>query len=238
MSDLRATYLDGIREVAATARRTAELGYVASHGGNISARLDAGVIAITPTQVPKRLVRDDDVVLIDPDGAVLSAADGRRPTGETPLHTHIFRQRPDATGLVHAHPPLLTGFAIAGCELLSRPLLPEPILEVGPLALVPYAEPLTEELSRAFDPFLPRHNGFLMQNHGALMLAREGAGRALEFLEMMEAAAQSVLAARQLGTLRELSAAEIENLNRTLRTRGAQPPGAPGAVASLSELFT
>ncbi|MFW5856643.1 MAG: class II aldolase/adducin family protein [Planctomycetota bacterium] len=237
MSDLRVKYFDGIQEVAATARRTAELGFVTSHGGNISARLDENVVAITPTKVPKRKVHDADVVLIDMEGAVLAAGEGRRPTGETPIHLHLFRQRPDATGIVHAHPPLLTGFAIAGCDLLARPILPEPILEVGPVALVDYAEPLTDALAHTFDEALPRHNGFLMRNHGALFLSGEGCERALDFLEMTEAEAASLLAARQLGEVHELSRDDVDNLGNTMRTRGLPMPGARGAVERLADLY-
>lgn len=237
MSDLRMKYFDGIKEVAATARRTAELGFVTSHGGNISARLDANVVAITPTKVAKRLVQEKDVVLIDLEGTVLSATEGRRPTGETPIHLHLFRQREDVKGLVHAHPPVLTGFAIAGSDLLSRPILPEPILEVGPVALIEYAEPLTDELAHTFDAALERHNAFLMRNHGVLFMAAEGCERALDFLEMTEAMGASLLVAQQLGGVRELTRAEVAGLNRTMQTRGLPMPGRPGVVEDLAAFY-
>jgi L-fuculose-phosphate aldolase len=89
--------------------------------------------------------------------------------------------------------------------MLSRPFLPEPVLEVGPMVMVPYGEPLSEQLARNFDEAVERSNGFLMENHGALMGSYQGIKRALELLEKMEAAARSVLVAHLLGGLKTIS---------------------------------
>jgi L-fuculose-phosphate aldolase len=237
MSDPRVKYFESIRDVSETARRVAALGFVTSHGGNISVRINADVVAITPTKVPKRHVHEDDVVLLDMDASVISAAKGRRPTGETPIHLHLFRQREDISGLVHAHPPILTGFAIAGSELLSRPILPEVVLEVGPVAMIDYAEPLTEALAHTFDGCIESHNAFLMRNHGVMFMSSEGAERACDFLEMTEAAARSLLVARELGTVNELTRQDVADLNNTMRTRGLPYPGRPGRVNDLAELY-
>jgi len=92
---------------------------------------------------------------------------------KTPFHLRIFSQRPDVTGIVHAHPPVMTGFAIANTDLLAKPTLPEPIIEVGPMLTVPYEEPLTDALAEAFDDKLPYANAFLMKNHGAIVVSSE-----------------------------------------------------------------
>ncbi|WP_343246971.1 hypothetical protein [Diplocloster hominis] len=49
------------------------------------------------------------------------------------------------------HPPILTGFAIVGSHILEKPILPETMIEVGPILNVPYATPLSEKLSEQFD---------------------------------------------------------------------------------------
>ena len=51
-----------------------------------------------------------------------------------------------------------------------RPLFPETTIEIGPVPVVPYAEPLTEELAENFAPFLPRYNSFIMENHGLVTM--------------------------------------------------------------------
>lgn len=230
-------YAEGAEEVARAANRLAELGYVTSHGGNLSLRASEGVALITPTKVPKRDVRPEDVCAVDMDGNALHAKPGRKPTGEWPFHLRIMRLRPDVRGVLHAHPPVLTGFAIAGGGDMARAFLPEPVIEVGPMLSVPYAEPLSEELAERFDAYILRSNGFLMENHGMLMVSAEGVWRALELTEMMEAAAKSILVARLLGGARELPPEEVDKLENVIRIRELPLPGARGAIDSLAEAY-
>lgn len=237
MHPLQKQYKSQIEELSATSVRLAELGYVTSHGGNLSSRVDENVVLVTPTKVCKRHVGFDDVVLVDMDAQVLFAAQGRRPTGESPFHLRILQQRPDVRGVIHAHPPVLTGFAIAHSDLLARPFLPEPIIEVGPVLTVDYAEPISHKLAAAFDRALPRANAFLMKNHGVTLCAVEGVGRALEMLEMMENTAHSLVVATTLGTAKELSPADLDDLERTIKTRTLPMPGRPGVITSLRELY-
>jgi L-ribulose-5-phosphate 4-epimerase len=234
---LQQQYQEQIQELVDACVRVAELGYVTSHGGNLSYRVDGSVVLITPTKVAKRKIKFDDVCIIDMDGNVLFAKEGRKPTGETPFHLRIFKKRPDVKGIVHAHPPVMTGFAIASTDLLALPTLPEPIIEVGPMLTVDYEEPLTEALAQAFDDKLDYGNAFLMKNHGALVVSTESVERALDFFEMMEAAAKSLLVAKLLGGVDTLSKEDVENLERTMKTRNLPMPGAPGRVSGLVELF-
>lgn len=237
MNEYKERYAAQMEELALTAQRTAELGFVSSHGGNLSFRVEDDIVLITPTKVAKRHVTPEKVCIVRMNGEVLYAAEGLKPTGELPFHLRIFSKRPDVRGIVHAHPPVLTGFAIAHTDLLEKPILPEPVLEVGPILTVPYAEPLRDELAEAFDAYIDKANGFLMKNHGALMVATEGVERALDFLEMMEAAAQSIVTAMTLGSVDTLSEQDVRNLDRTMATRSMPMPGLPGRVKSLAELY-
>ena len=46
------------------------------------------------------------------------------------MHLEIYRNRPDVNAVVHAHPPLATGFAVAGIPL-TRAVLAEVITTLG-----------------------------------------------------------------------------------------------------------
>ncbi len=234
---LRERYAPQVEELVTAAVRVAALGYVTSHGGNLSVRADEEVVLITPTKVPKRDITADDICFINMRGETLYAPEGRRPTSESPFHLRVFQKRPDIRGIVHAHPPVLTGFAIAGSDLLTRPFLPEPVIEVGPMVLVPYAQPGSDALAEAFDGALLRSNGFLMENHGALMANCEGVLRALDLLEMMECAAKSVLVARALGNLKTLPDKDVQDLEDVMVARGLPMPGAQGYAVSLKDVF-
>lgn len=237
MHPLQETYSAQIEELVKASNRLSALGYVTSQGGNLSLRADEQAILITPTKVAKRDIRFDDICIIDPEGRVLFATPGRKPTGEWPFHTRIMQNRPDVRGIVHAHPPILTGFAIAGGDWLQRAFLPEPVIEVGPMILVPYAEPLSEELAMRFDKVIGKSNGFLMENHGALMVSKEGPWRALEFLEMMEAQATSILVAQALGNPKTIPMKDVLCLENVLRIREMPLPGKPGVVNSLGDIY-
>ena len=176
-------------------------------------------------------------MIVNFNSKILFAAGDRKPTGELPIHLNLLRKRPDIKGLVHAHPPVLTGFAIAGNGLLSKALLPEPIIELGPVLDVEYKEPLSDELATAFDTVIDKSNAFLIKNHGIMICSPEGVLRALELLEMVESMAYSVFVAAGLGNINEIPADEVVKLEKTIQTRTLPMPGKPGAVKSLKDIF-
>lgn len=237
MHKLQKKYSVEITEITEAAVRLGEMGYVTSHGGNLSYRVDENVVLITPTKILKRKLTFEDIVIIDFEGNVLYASDKRKPTGESPFHLRIMKNRPDVNAVIHAHPPVLTGFSIGNPEILTRPHLPEPVMEVGPVLPVEYAEPLSEELARAFDRVIHKANAFLMKNHGFLICSAVGAGRTMEMLEMMETTAYSLFVALGVGKVSEISEKGVKDLEKTIKTRDLSFPGAPGKLKTLTKLY-
>ena len=237
MTEFQKKYQAQIQELADAANRLAEVGFVSSQGGNLSMRADENVVLITPTQLPKKDVRFEDICAVDMNGKVLYAKEGRKPTGEWPFHVRIMNKRPDVKGIVHSHPPILTGFAIAGGDWLQMPFLPEPATEVGPMIMVPYAEPLSDKLAENFDAVIEKSNGFLMENHGAVMVSADGVGRAIEFLEMMEACGKSIIVAKILGNPKPIPVEDVKNLENVIKVRNMPMPGLPGVVEKLTDIF-
>lgn len=200
------------RETASAAivrvcRRLYERGLVAGPDGNVSVRLTDDSILVTPTGLSKIDVEPGDLVLVDLAGAVLQ---GTRPSSELRMHLRIYQRRADARAVVHAHPPTATGFAVAGQSFMA-PVLPEVILQMGGVPIVSYATPGTDELADTFDPYLDRHDAFLMANHGATTLGPT-LGLAHQRMESLEHAARIILTARMLGRVNELNATDVEAL--------------------------
>ncbi len=103
-------------------------GWVAANDGNITLRLDAERILATPTGVSKGMMHVDDLIVLDMQGKKLS---GRKEgTSEIAMHMKIYEMRPDVRSVLHAHPPVATGFATAG-RPLNLALLPEVIIGLG-----------------------------------------------------------------------------------------------------------
>ena len=72
--------------VLAAAKDMLRRGLVEGTAGNISARRQDGNLVITPSSVDYSEMALDDLVVVDPDGKVLQAADGRSPSTEMKLH--------------------------------------------------------------------------------------------------------------------------------------------------------
>ena len=133
-------------DIVEVGRRLWERGYVASNDGNISVRLDDSRLITTPKSVSKGFMTPDMMVITDLDGKKIAGE--RDPSSELKMHLEVYRNRPDARAVVHAHPPTATGFAVAGIPL-DRAVLAEVITTLGSIPIAEYATPSTEELPAA-----------------------------------------------------------------------------------------
>ena len=152
-------------DIVEVGRRLWERGYVASNDGNISVRLDERRLMTTPKNVSKGFMTPDMMVVTDLDGKKLAGE--RDPSSELKMHLQVYRDRPDARAVVHAHPPTATGFAVAGIPL-DRAVLAEVVTTLGSIPIAEYATPSTDELPAACSKYLKAHDGLLLANHGAL----------------------------------------------------------------------
>ena len=90
-------------------------GWVAANDGNISVRLDSERLLCTPTGVSKGMMSPDDLIIVDMKGNKIAGKKER--TSEIMMHLTVYNMRPDIRAVVHAHPPVATGFASAGKQL-------------------------------------------------------------------------------------------------------------------------
>jgi L-fuculose-phosphate aldolase len=189
-------------------RRLYARGYTASNDGNISTRLDERRLLMTPKSVCKGFMSPDMMVITDLDGKKL--AGDRDPSSEMQMHLEVYRQRPDARAVVHAHPPMATGFAVAGIPL-DRAVLAEVVTTLGSVPIADYATPSTKELPEAVRKYVKAHDGMLLANHGALTLGSD-LFAAYYKMETIEHFAHISLVARLLGGERLLSRQEVDRL--------------------------
>src|SRR5262249_31790970 len=115
-------------ELVAVSRRLHENGWVANHDGNVSVRLNGNRLLITPTAVSKRDVDDSMLLVVDLEGKVLEGR--RKPFSELELPLAMYRARPEAEAVIHAHPPCATAFGLANAEL-SPIAMPELVVSLG-----------------------------------------------------------------------------------------------------------
>jgi L-fuculose-phosphate aldolase len=200
-------------DIVELGRRLWTRGYVASNDGNISVRLDDSRILTTPKSVSKGFMTPDMMVVTDLAGR--KVAGDRDPSTELKMHLAVYEHRPDVRAVVHAHPPLATGFAVAGIAL-DRAVLAEVICTLGSIPIADYATPSTEELPDAVKQYIRAHDGLLLANHGALTVGAD-LYNAYYKMETIEHFAQISLVARTLGGERLISRDEVMRL-QGLRT--------------------
>jgi L-fuculose-phosphate aldolase len=203
-------------------------GWVAANDGNISYRLDENRILCTPTQISKGQMSEDDLIICDMQGKKL---EGRRErTSEIMMHITIYNLRPDIRSVVHAHPPVATGYAAAG-RSLNLALLPEVIIGLGCVPLADYGLPGTDELTRGMLPLIPKYDAILMGNHGAVCYGPD-VWQAFFRMETVEHFARISFVAEMLGGARVLPKTEVDKLldARTrygVKSRSGGDPGCP-----------
>jgi L-fuculose-phosphate aldolase len=207
-------------DIVEVGRRLYTRGYVASNDGNISVRLDDTRLLATPTGVSKGFMTPDMLVVTDMAGR--RVAGERSPSSEVLMHLAVYQDRPDVRAVVHAHPPLATGFAVAGIPL-DRAVLAEVITTLGSIPIADYGTPSTAELPATVRKYIKAHDGLLLANHGALTAGRD-LFSAYYKMETIEHFARISLVARLLGRERVLSREEVLRLQDLRSTSGIAAP--------------
>jgi L-fuculose-phosphate aldolase len=207
-------------DIVEIGRRLYARGYTASNDGNISARLDDKRLIMTPRSVCKGFMTPEMMCITDLDG--LKLAGERDPSSEMQMHLEVYRQRPDVKAVVHAHPPIATGFAVAGIPL-DRAVLAEVVTTLGSVPIAEYATPSTKELPEAVRRYVKAHDGMLLANHGALTLGAD-LFAAYYKMETIEHFANISLVARMLGGERLLSRDEVFRLQGLRGSYGIAAP--------------
>jgi L-fuculose-phosphate aldolase len=183
--------------VLAAAKDMLRRGLVEGTAGNISARREDGNLVITPSSVDYADMTLDDLVVVEPDGTVVHATDGRSPSTEMQLHLACYQAFDDIASVIHSHPVWATMFAIA-----HQPI-PACIDEFaiycgGDIRCSEYAASGTPEVGSNAVKALQGRAAALIANHG-LVAVGPRPDKVLHVTALVERTAQIVWGARALG---------------------------------------
>jgi len=183
--------------VLAAAKDMLRRGLVEGTAGNISARREDGNLVITPSSVDYADMRLDDLVLVDPEGGVLAAKDGRGPSTEMALHLACYRAFDDIGSVIHSHPVWATMFAVA------HQSIPACIDEFavycgGDIRCAEYAASGTPDVGHNAVKALDGRGAALIANHG-LVAVGPRPDKVMHITALVERTAQIAWGARALG---------------------------------------
>jgi L-fuculose-phosphate aldolase len=181
-------------EIIKACRKLDQKGLIAANDGNVSCRAGENTILITPGGVSKGDIGPEDLVKTDMEGTLLEGT--RKPSTEIRMHLHVYQNRPDVCGIVHAHPAMATAFTLAGFPFNSK-VLPEVWLMLGHVPTAPYATPSTDEVPQSIAPYVEKHSAILLRRHGAITFGKNVTEAYLR-MEKLEHAAKILFYASML----------------------------------------
>ena len=172
-------------------RRLGARGLISAGEGNLSIRLDAGRLLVTPTGRRKDELEADDLVIVWIGHADRESQSrtGLRPTSDLAIHLAIHDARPEIGAVAHAHLPAAMALTVAN-ELPDPAALPETAILLPRLPLVGVGVPGSTELAARVagaltEPPEPLATAVLLERHGAIAIGGDPA-EAVDRLELVE----------------------------------------------------
>jgi L-fuculose-phosphate aldolase len=189
--------LDPRSDVLQHAKKMWQAGLVVGSAGNVSRRVDAQHIAITPSAIPYDAMTESDIVIVDL--ATGHAVDSTRPPSyELPMHLIVYRSIPYAHAIVHTHAPFVTALSVLRKPL--PPIIDEMLVYFGgQVEVAEYAFTGTDAVGVNVVRALGDHHAAILANHGNVCIGPDLA-HALHIAVHMESAAQVYIEALRVGT--------------------------------------
>jgi L-fuculose-phosphate aldolase len=175
-------------EIVAAGASLTRLGLIRGAEGNISVRVGATSVLVTPSGWAKGRLQGACLVLFH-----LDAEPPRGASSEALAHLLTYRRHPHIVALVHAHPPGVLALATRGA-IPDPELLKEGRLLVPRVARVPALAPGSRELAEECAVALGRSPAVVMARHGAIT-SGSSLREALQRMEVLELLAQTALSA-------------------------------------------
>jgi L-fuculose-phosphate aldolase len=186
MDDGRAT-----AAIIEAGRRLGARGLISAGEGNLSVRLDAERLLITPTGRHKDELEPGDLVIVRVDhaGSEARSPSGLGPSSDLRIHLAAYAARPEIRAVVHAHLPASMALTLAG-EVPDPADLPETAFHLPRLPFVPFAEMGSAELAEWIAVALsdgpePLPVAVVLERHGAVAVGPD-VMTAVDRLELVE----------------------------------------------------
>jgi L-fuculose-phosphate aldolase len=197
-------------------------GLVVGTSGNVSARTPDGNVLVSPSGLDYAILEPEDVVLMDLDGKMLEGS--FEPSVETPMHTGIYRARPEAGSIVHTHARYSTTLACLNWEILPIHYMLTVLSDEGTVPIARYATYGTEEPARnAAQALGDSHRACLLRNHGTIAVGAS-VSEAYARTELLEEMAEIYYRAKLAGEPMLLTPQQMAEVSAKIHDYGQSKP--------------
>ena len=198
------------RNLTAIIRRAYDQRLLCGAQGCFSARISEDAFLISPRDEDRANLDASDFICVQNGQIIGNAENNRLPDWDWALHKAIYNTNPDVNAIAAAAPPHVMAFAITHAALDSR-TIPESYIMLRQVQQVPFAtlqrDPLAvAEIISPKTPVLMIENSQIIATGNSLL-------QAFDRLEVAEATARNILAARALGALVPISDTEIRDID-------------------------
>ncbi|MHC4123127.1 MAG: class II aldolase/adducin family protein [Planctomycetota bacterium] len=160
-----------IKEFIQAAHKIASYGLVKCSSGNLSARLDDKLIALSTSGAWLAELTKEQVAICDINtGQCLK---GKPSTIESTFHLGILRNKPQTNVVLHFQSPYATAIACGKPEDYNYNVIIELPFYIGPPGIVEYLPAGSEELANAVIEKAKDHNMIIMKNHGLTTFGKD-----------------------------------------------------------------
>ena len=193
-----ATFIDNAPErIVEAAQELLAKRLVEGTSGNISARMEDGHIACTPSSLDYRMMTAEDICIVNPDGDMVKGERG--PTSEKYLHLAVMNAYEDIAVCIHSHAVHATMFAVAQQDIPS--CIDEFTVYLGgDIRCTEYAPSGSPELAEQVVKALEDRGAALIANHGMVAVGTT-MEKAMHNTALVERSAQIIWGAKKLGTI-------------------------------------
>lgn len=177
---------------------------------------ESKTVLITPSGVPYTDLKPEQIVEMDLDANVLSG--DYKPSSEYHLHTLMYKNKPEARAIIHAHSFYSTALGILNQSLKAVHYV---IAEAGTgeVPLAPYKLMGTKELAEACVESIGNSRAVLMKNHGITVYGKD-LSDAFSVLRNCEWCAKLQLTCQSIGPISYLSNEEIDDVLEAFKDYG------------------
>ncbi|MCL2377453.1 MAG: class II aldolase/adducin family protein [Defluviitaleaceae bacterium] len=194
------------RDMATLIKRSYRQGLFGSTRGTYSVRLSDGSFLITPFGVDRAYMTESDLVLIKNGMKEY----GKIPSRSVRLHKLIYEKHPNIHSVLGAEPPHAMAFAVTDAVFDPR-TIPESYILLRNIQKVSFSSVFVD-IENVVDMFSERTPVLICENN-QILATGSSLLDAFDRLEVCEATAHSIIAARDIGEMVHISDEEIKEID-------------------------